>query len=373
MDVKVAEKDIKLTEKEKAKLAALSFLEKKFGKGTVMALGDGYSGSDNKIPLSLLSLNAALGGGVPTGRIIEVFGQESSGKTTLSLSIIAKFQTLGKSCVFVDTEHTFDPSYAKIIGVDIDNLIVSQPDYGEQALEIVETLIRSGGVDLVVVDSVAALTPKAEIDGDMGDSHMGLHARLMSQAMRKLTALVSKTDAVILFTNQMRSKIGITFGSPDTTTGGNALKFYCSVRIEVKRIGAIKEKEEVVGSRTLVKIVKNKVAPPFKQAEFDIMYDEGISVTGEVIDLGVKYQIIDKSGSWYTYREIKMGQGRENARQFLKENRTIFDEIYNKIKNAMSAQLPNQASAQLAAQLSAQAIKDKEEEMELDKEDSLVA
>ena len=325
--------DIKASDRLKAQEAAISYLEKKYGSGTIMRMDGNATAALPRISTGSLGIDIAVGGGVCLGRIMEIFGQESSGKTTIALSIVAQFQKLGRTCVFVDTEHTFDASYARVIGVNVKDLIVSQPDYGEQALEVVETLMRSGAIDLVVVDSVAALTPKAEIDGDMGDSHMGLHARLMSQALRKLTALVSKTDSVIIFTNQMRSKIGVMFGNPETTTGGNALKFYASMRLEVKRIGAIKEKEEVVGSRTVVKVVKNKVAPPFKQAEFDIMYNEGISITGEVIDLGVKYNIIDKSGSWYNYKDIKLGQGRENVRQFLRENPSVFDDLYNQVRS----------------------------------------
>jgi recombination protein RecA len=283
-----------------------------------------------------IGLDVALGiGGVPKGRIIEIFGPESSGKTTLTLHIIAEAQKKGGICAFIDAEHALDPIYAKKLGVNIDELIISQPDTGEQALEITDTLVRSGAVDLVVIDSVAALVPKAEIDGEMGDSHMGLQARLMSQALRKLTASISRTNCMVIFINQIRMKIGVMFGSPETTTGGNALKFYASVRMDIRRIGSIKDKEEVVGNQTRVKVVKNKVAPPFRTVDFDIMYGSGISKEGEIIDIGVKYDFIEKSGSWFSYGDIRIGQGRENAKQYMKDHPEIADELSEKIKTQL--------------------------------------
>ena len=307
--------------KQKALDSALAQIEKAFGKGSVMKMGDGAAQRVATIPTGSLSLDIALGvGGVPRGRIIEIFGPESSGKTTLTLHIVAEAQKKGGTCAFVDAEHALDPEYAKKLGVNIDDLIVSQPDTGEQALEITDTLVRSGAVDVVIVDSVAALTPKAEIEGEMGDSHMGLQARLMSQALRKLTASVSRTNCMVIFINQIRMKIGVMFGSPETTTGGNALKFYSSVRIDIRRIGSIKDKEEVIGNQTRVKIVKNKVAPPFKQVEFEIVYGEGISKTAEIIDLGVKAGLVEKSGAWYSYNSERIGQGKENAKRWLVEN-----------------------------------------------------
>ncbi len=316
-------------DRSKAIEAALSQLEKQFGKGSIMRLGS----KEAIVPISVIStgsisFDAALGvGGVPRGRVIEIFGPESSGKTTITLQIIAEAQKAGGLAAFVDAEHALDPGYAKKLGVDIDNLLVSQPDYGEQALEIVEALVRSGAIDVLVVDSVAALVPKAELDGEMGDSHMGLQARLMSQALRKLTGTVSKSRTCLIFINQIRDKIGVMFGNPETTTGGRALKFYSSVRIDIRRIGAVKEGDVVVGSRTKVKIVKNKVAAPFRDAEFDILYGEGISREGDALDLAVLHNIVDKSGAWYSFQGERIGQGRENVRNFLKENHDVFGRI----------------------------------------------
>ncbi len=323
-------------DKERALLAALSQIEKNYGKGSVMKLGQRQEMSVEAIPTGSIGLDVALGiGGIPKGRIIEIFGPESSGKTTLTLHIIAQAQKKGGTCAFIDAEHALDPVYAKKLGVNIDDLIISQPDTGEQALEITDTLVRSGAVDLVVIDSVAALVPKAEIDGEMGDSHMGLQARLMSQALRKLTASISRTNCVVVFINQIRMKIGVMFGSPETTTGGNALKFYASIRMDIRRIGSIKDKEEVVGNQTRVKVVKNKVAPPFRTVDFDIMYGSGISREGEIIDIGVKYDFIEKSGSWFSYGEVRIGQGRENAKQYMKDNPAIADELSEKIKTQL--------------------------------------
>ena len=320
-------------EKDKALDAAISQIERAFGKGSIMRMGQSSNVDIEAISTGSLGIDIALGiGGMPKGRIIEIYGPESSGKTTLALSVIAQAQKKGGTCAFVDAEHALDPSYAKKIGVDIENLLISQPDAGEQALEIADTLVRSGAIDVLVVDSVAALVPKAELEGEMGDSHMGLQARLMSQALRKLTATVARSNTLIIFINQIRMKIGVMFGNPETTTGGNALKFYASVRIDIRRIGAIKDKDDVIGSQTRVKIVKNKVAPPFKVVDFDIMYGEGISKTGELIDLGVKSGIIEKAGAWFSYKGEKIGQGRENAKTFLKEHQDIADEIENKIR-----------------------------------------
>lgn len=320
-------------EKDKALDAALSQIERAFGKGSIMRLGQNPNVDIEAISTGSLGIDIALGiGGLPKGRIIEIYGPESSGKTTLALSVIAQSQKKGGTCAFIDAEHALDPSYAKKIGVDIDNLLISQPDAGEQALEIADTLVRSGAIDVLVVDSVAALVPKAELEGEMGDSHMGLQARLMSQALRKLTSTVSRSNTLIIFINQIRMKIGVMFGNPETTTGGNALKFYASVRIDIRRIGSIKDKEDVIGSQTRVKIVKNKVAPPFKIIDFDIMYGEGISKTGELIDLGVKAGIVEKAGAWFSYKGEKLGQGRENAKLFLKENPAVAEEIENKIR-----------------------------------------
>lgn len=320
-------------EKDKALEAALSQIERSFGKGSIMRLGQNTNIDIEAVSTGSIGIDIALGiGGMPKGRIIEIYGPESSGKTTLALSVVAQAQKKGGTCAFVDAEHALDPSYAKKIGVDVENLLISQPDSGEQALEIADTLVRSGAIDVLVVDSVAALVPKAELEGEMGDSHMGLQARLMSQALRKLTATVARSNTLIIFINQIRMKIGVMFGNPETTTGGNALKFYASVRIDIRRIGAIKDKEDVIGSQTRVKIVKNKVAPPFKTVDFDIMYGEGISKTGELIDLGVKSGIVEKSGAWFSYNGEKIGQGRENAKKFLKDNPNIADEIEKKIR-----------------------------------------
>jgi len=320
--------------RKKALAAALSQIEKQFGKGSVMRMGDGTAiGNIEAISTGSLGLDVALGiGGVPKGRVVEIYGPESSGKTTLTLHVVAEAQKQGGTCAFVDAEHALDPQYAEKLGVNIDELLVSQPDTGEQALEITDMLVRSGAVDVVVVDSVAALTPKAEIEGDMGDSHVGLQARLMSQALRKLTANIKRSNCVVIFINQIRMKIGVMFGSPETTTGGNALKFYASVRMDIRRIGAIKKGDEVIGNETRVKVVKNKVAPPFKQVEFQILYGEGISREGEIIDLGVKHGFIEKSGAWYAYGGNRIGQGKENVRQFLKENPEIAAEIEQKIR-----------------------------------------
>lgn len=321
-------------DKQKALEAALGQIEKAFGKGSVMRLGQRDTVADVlSVSTGSLSLDIALGiGGLPKGRIIEIYGPESSGKTTLALHVVAEAQKAGGTCAFVDAEHALDPIYARKLGVNTDELLISQPDAGEQALEIADTLVRSGAVDIVVIDSVAALVPKAELEGEMGDTHVGLQARLMSQALRKLTGSVSKTNCMVIFINQIRHKIGVMFGSPETTTGGNALKFYASIRLDIRRIGSLKDRDEVVGNQTRVKVVKNKMAPPFKVVEFDIMYGEGISKTGELIDLGAKANLIEKSGSWYSYKDQRIGQGRENARLFLKENPTIATEIEDAIR-----------------------------------------
>ena len=323
--------------KRKALSAALGQIEKQFGKGAVMRLGDAEPLADvGVVPTGSLSLDIALGvGGLPRGRVVEIYGPESSGKTTLTLSVIAEAQKLGGTAAFIDAEHALDPGYAERLGVNVEDLLVSQPDTGEQALEIADMLVRSAAVDVVVIDSVAALTPKAEIEGEMGDSHMGLQARLMSQALRKLTANIKRSNTMVIFINQIRMKIGVMFGNPETTTGGNALKFYSSVRLDIRRIGAIKKGDEVVGNQTRVKVVKNKVAPPFKQCEFDILYNEGISHEGEILDLGVAHKIVDKSGAWYSYNKERIGQGRDNARQYLKENPAVAAEIENKIRAAL--------------------------------------
>ena len=329
--------NVNIDDKRKALDAAIAQIEKQYGKGSVMKLGDSNANMNiDVIPTGSLSLDIALGlGGVPRGRIIEVFGPESSGKTTVALHIVAEIQKRGGIAGFIDAEHALDPTYAKNIGVDIDHLYISQPDCGEQALEITETMVRSGAVDVVIVDSVAALVPKAEIDGEMGDSHMGLHARLMSQALRKLTAVVSKTNCVVIFINQLREKVGVVFGNPEVTTGGRALKFYASVRLDVRRIDTLRQGGEIVGNRTRVKIVKNKVAPPFKEAEFDIVFGKGISKVGDILDLAVANDIVDKSGAWYAYNGNKIGQGRENAKAYLENNTAICDEIEQKVREAV--------------------------------------
>ncbi|OJX51700.1 recombinase RecA [Devosia sp. 66-22] len=322
-------------DKDKALAAALSQIERNFGKGTVMKFDQGAITQVEAISTGSLGLDIALGiGGLPRGRIIEVFGPESSGKTTLALHVVAQAQKNGGIAAFVDAEHALDPTYAKKLGVKVDELLISQPDSGEQALEIADTLVRSGAIDVLVVDSVAALTPKAELEGEMGDALPGLQARLMSQAMRKLTGSISKSKAMVIFINQIRMKIGVMYGSPETTTGGNALKFYSSVRLDIRRIGAIKEREEVIGNQTRVKVVKNKLAPPFRQVEFDIMYGEGISKTGELLDLGVKSGVVEKSGAWFSYDSQRLGQGRENSRQFLKDNPQIADAIEASVRES---------------------------------------
>ena len=325
-------------DKDKALDTALAQIERSFGKGSIMKLGQDNPVMDiEAVSTGSIGLDVALGiGGLPKGRIIEVYGPESSGKTTLALHVIAQEQKNGGICAFVDAEHALDPSYAKKLGVNLDDLLISQPDAGEQALEITETLVRSGAVSVVVVDSVAALTPRSELEGDMGDAQVGAQARLMSQAMRKLTGSISRSNCMVIFINQIRMKIGVMFGSPETTTGGNALKFYSSVRLDIRRIGALKDRDEIVGNATRVKVVKNKVAPPFKQVEFDIMYGEGISKTGEIIDIGVKEGIIEKSGAWFSYGDERIGQGRENAKMYLKENENICNEIEEKIRKSYS-------------------------------------
>ena len=335
-----------MMEKEKALEMALSQIEKDFGKGAIMRLGDAASKiSVSTIPSGCLELDLALGvGGIPRGRIIEIYGPESSGKTTIALHIIAEAQKLGGTAAFIDAEHALDPVYAENLGVDVDELYVSQPDTGEDALEICETLVRSGAMDVVVIDSVAALVPKAEIEGDMGDSHVGLQARLMSQALRKMTGIISKSNTILVFINQLREKVGVMFGNPETTTGGRALKFYASIRLDVRRVDSIKNGNEVVGNRTRIKVVKNKVAPPFKTAEFDIIYSEGISKESSVLDLAIANKIISKSGAWYYYGDMRMAQGRDNARLFLKDNSELCDEIEAKIRKVISA-LPNDAEA----------------------------
>jgi recombination protein RecA len=321
-------------EKNKALDAAMAQIERAFGKGSIMRMG-ARAGDEQieVIPSGSLGLDLALGiGGFPRGRIIEIYGPESSGKTTLALHAIAEAQKRGGTCAFLDAEHALDPTYARKLGVDVDNLLISQPDAGEQALEIADTLVRSGAIDVLVVDSVAALVPRAELEGEMGDSHMGLHARLMSQALRKITGSVSRSKCMLIFLNQIRMKIGVMFGNPETTTGGNALKFYASLRLEIRRIGQIKEREEVVGNQTRVKVVKNKLAPPFRQVEFDIMYGEGISKVGELLDLGVKAGVVEKSGAWFSYDSQRIGQGRENAKQFLRERRDLAESIEVKVR-----------------------------------------
>ncbi len=329
--------DSVIAEKAKALEGAVTQIERQFGKGSIMRLGQQENSGVESIPTGSIAIDYAIGtGGFPRGRVIEIFGPESSGKTTLALTVVAQAQKRGGTAAFIDAEHALDADYAsKVIGVDIDALLVSQPDSGEQALEIVEMLVRSNAIDVVVIDSVAALVPRAELEGEMGDSHLGLQARLMSQALRKLTAVVAKTRTTLIFINQIREKIGVMFGNPETTTGGRALKFYSSVRVDIRRIAAIKEGEEVTGSRARIKIVKNKVAAPFRQAEFDIDYSEGISRSGELVDLGVTHKVVNKSGAWYTYGDVRLGQGRENAKQFLRDNPDLADEIEGKIRSEM--------------------------------------
>ena len=334
-------------DKKKALTMALSQIEKQFGKGSVMKMGEQPIAKIASVSTGSLGLDIALGaGGLPYGRVVEIYGPESSGKTTLTLSAIAEAQKQGKTCAFIDAEHALDPVYAEKLGVNIDDLLVSQPDTGEQALEICDMLVRSGAVGLVVIDSVAALVPRAEIEGEMGDSHMGLAARLMSQALRKLTGNIKRANCCVIFINQIRMKIGVMFGNPETTTGGNALKFYSSVRLDIRRIGAIKKGEEVVGNETRVKVVKNKIAPPFKQAEFGILYNEGISREGEIVDLGVKEGLIDKAGAWYSYKDDRIGQGKDNVRVFLKENPEIANEIEEQIRTKLLPSIPAEEVAE---------------------------
>ena len=346
MDMAVADKN----EKAKALQAALAQIEKQFGKGTIMRLGEGEAIEDLQVvSTGSLGLDIALGvGGLPRGRVIEIYGPESSGKTTLTLQVIAEMQKLNGTCAFIDAEHALDTSYAQKLGVNLNEVLISQPDTGEQALEVVDSLVRSGAIDLVVIDSVAALTPKAEIEGDMGDSLPGLQARLMSQALRKLTATIKKTNCTVIFINQIRMKIGVMFGSPETTTGGNALKFYASVRLDIRRIGTIKKGDVAIGNETKVKVVKNKVSPPFKTAEFDILFGEGISREGEIIDMGVAAKVLDKSGAWYAYNGEKIGQGRDNAREFLRENMDLAREIENRVRESLGiAERPAAAPAEV--------------------------
>ena len=336
------------SEKAKALQAALAQIEKQFGKGTIMRLGEGEQAQDIQVvSTGSLGLDIALGvGGLPRGRVVEIYGPESSGKTTLTLQVIAEMQKLGGTCAFIDAEHALDTQYAQKLGVNLNDILISQPDTGEQALEIVDSLVRSGAVDLIVIDSVAALVPKAEIEGEMGDALPGLQARLMSKALRKLTATIQKTNCMVIFINQIRMKIGVMFGSPETTTGGNALKFYASVRLDIRRTGTIKKGDEAIGNETRVKVVKNKVSPPFKQAEFDILFGEGISREGEIIDMGVTARILEKSGAWYAYNGEKIGQGRDNAREFLRENPELAREIENKVRDSLGiALLPGAAPA----------------------------
>lgn len=331
---------------------ALKQIEKDFGKGSIMKLGESSINADIEvIPTGNLPLDIALGiGGMPRGRIVEIYGPESSGKTTVALHVLAEAQRLGGIAAFIDAEHALDPSYAKKLGVDIDNLLISQPDNGEQALEIADALVRSGAIDIVVVDSVAALVPKAEIEGDMGDSHVGLQARLMSQAMRKLTGVISKSKTTAVFINQIREKVGVMFGSPETTTGGRALKFYSTIRLDVRKIDTIKQGNDIVGNRTRIKVVKNKVAPPFKQAEFDIMYGEGVSKEGSIVDIGTDLDILDKSGAWYSYKGTRLGQGRENVKEFLKQNKDVCDEVEAKIRETVLVKVkPEEVNSDAAA------------------------
>ncbi|CAB5722974.1 Recombinase A [Delftia tsuruhatensis] len=339
------------SEKAKALQAALAQIEKQFGKGTIMRLGEGEAIEDIQVvSTGSLGLDIALGvGGLPRGRVVEIYGPESSGKTTLTLQVIAEMQKQGGTCAFIDAEHALDTGYAQKLGVNLSEVLISQPDTGEQALEIVDSLVRSGAVDLIVVDSVAALTPKAEIEGEMGDQLPGLQARLMSQALRKLTSTIKKTNCMVIFINQIRMKIGVMFGSPETTTGGNALKFYASVRLDIRRTGTIKKGDEAIGNETKVKVVKNKVSPPFKTAEFDILFGEGISREGEILDMGVNAKILDKSGAWYAYNGEKIGQGRDNAREFLRENRDLAVEIENKVRDSLGIALLPTAGGEAAA------------------------
>lgn len=334
-DAKKTEKEAsEKSGKDKALGLALDHIEKQFGKGSIMKLGEGTNADVECIPTGSISLDLALGGGIPKGRIIEIYGPESSGKTTLALHVIAEAQKTGGRAAFIDAEHALDPAYAKRLGVKTENLLVSQPDNGEQALEIAETLVRSNAVDVIVVDSVAALVPRAEIEGDMGDSHMGLQARLMSQALRKLTGVINRSNATVIFINQIRMKIGVMFGNPETTTGGNALKFYASVRMDIRRIGQIKKGEEIIGNRTKVKVVKNKIAPPFRIAEFDIMYNQGISRSGDILDMATEKEIVEKAGAWFSYKGEKISQGREAAKKYLEENPKIMEEIAKKVCEA---------------------------------------
>ena len=330
--------DIESEGKSKALGLALESIEKQFGKGSIMKLGEGHKRNVETVSTGALSLDIALGGGIPKGRVVEIYGPESSGKTTLTLHAIAEVQRQGGTAAFIDAEHALDPQYAKRIGVDVENLLLSQPDNGEQALEIVETLVRSNAVDIIVIDSVAALVPRAEIEGDMGDSLPGLQARLMSQALRKLTGVINKSKATVVFINQIRMKIGVMFGNPETTTGGNALKFYASVRMDIRRIAQIKQGDAIVGNRTRVKVVKNKIAPPFREAEFDIMYNEGISIPGDVLDLAVNHDIVEKAGAWFSYNGEKVGQGREASKTYLKENPEILKEIEQKVRELAAAE-----------------------------------
>lgn len=347
-------------DKTKAIEAAMMQIEKQFGKGAIMKLGEQSTLDIEAIPTGCLDLDIALGiGGVPRGRIIEVYGPESSGKTTVALHIAAEAQRKGGAAAFIDAEHALDPQYAKKIGIDIENLIVSQPDTGEQALEITEALVRSGAIDVLVIDSVAALVPKAEIEGEMGDSHMGLQARLMSQALRKLAGSINKSKCVVIFINQLREKVGIMFGNPETTPGGRALKFYASVRLDVRRIDSIKQGDQIIGNRTRIKVSKNKIAPPFKQAEFDIMYNEGISKSGNILDVGVREEIIQKSGAWFSYNDVRMGQGRENSKQYLRENPIIMLEIENKIREKYNLPVEKTKETQpVEKKVSSEKIKD---------------
>lgn len=339
--------------KKKALSAALSQIEKQFGKGSVMRMGDSVNANIEAISTGSIALDVALGiGGLPKGRVVEIYGPESSGKTTLTLQVIAEAQKAGGTCAFVDAEHALDPSYAEKLGVNVDELLVSQPDTGEQALEITDMLVRSGAVSVLVVDSVAALTPKAEIEGDMGDSHMGLQARLLSQALRKLTANIKRSNTLVIFINQLRMKIGVMFGNPETTTGGNALKFYSSVRLDIRRIGAIKRGEEIIGNETKVKVVKNKVAPPFKTINFEILYGEGISHEGEIIDMGVNCKIIDKAGAWYSYNGDRIGQGKDKVRKFMKDNPAVADEIEARIRAEL---MPSKEELAEAAEMNQEA------------------